>query len=190
MSPLTGSFFTTWAFYDLRFDGVDTLASCLAEANDILEMNPDQLDGLKKLTDSRMGIFEHVGVDGPHVRLRELMTDDEFTCLSTSGYRGRTGELWYVRLLPPLVPALASYHIAFTTPYLLMASKQDWMQFLQRNLPQFKAADERQALYRLLKHGAGANYWNEFVFQAYHHHQADAIFLAGVPDLKATLPHA
>jgi hypothetical protein len=28
------------------------------------------------------------------------------------------------------------------------------------------------------------------VFQAYHHHQDDAIFLAGIPDLKATLPHA
>ena len=24
MSPLTASFFTTWAFYDLRFDGTDT----------------------------------------------------------------------------------------------------------------------------------------------------------------------
>ena len=31
---------------------------------------------------------------------------------------------------------------------------------------------------------------NEFVFKAYHHHQSDAIFLAGIPDLKATLPHA
>jgi hypothetical protein len=25
---------------------------------------------------------------------------------------------------------------------------------------------------------------------AYHHHQADAIFLSGIPDLRATLPHA
>src|ERR1700687_1325497 len=31
MSPLTTSFFTTWAFYDLRFDGTDTLASCQIE---------------------------------------------------------------------------------------------------------------------------------------------------------------
>jgi hypothetical protein len=33
MSPLTASFFTTWAFYDLRFDGTDSLASCQIEAN-------------------------------------------------------------------------------------------------------------------------------------------------------------
>ena len=54
----------------------------------------------------------------------------------------------------------------------------------------FKSGEERQALYRLLKYGPEPNYWNEFVFKAYHHHQSDAIFLAGIPDLKATLPHA
>jgi len=26
--------------------------------------------------------------------------------------------------------------------------------------------------------------------EGYHHHQSDAIFLAGIPDLQATLPHA
>lgn len=190
MSPLTASFFTTWALYDLRFDGTDTLASCLIEANDVVCMNPDQLDALKKLADSRMGLYEHVGIDGLHVRLRELVTDVEFTCHSASGYRGRSGELWYVRLLPPLVPDLARYHVAFTTPYLLMASKNDRMQFLQRSLMPFKSGDERQGLSRLLKYGPEPSYWNEFVFQAYHHHQPDAIFLAGIPDLKATLPHA
>lgn len=190
MSPLTTSFFTTWAFYDLRFDGIDTIASCLIEANDVVCMNPDQLDALKKLVESRMGIYEHVGMDGSHVRLRELITDDEFTCHSASGYRGRTGEFWYVRLLPPLLPDLARYHVAFTTPYILMASQDDWMQFLQRTLMPFKSGNERQGLYRLLKYGPEPSYWNEFVFRAYHHHQPDAIFLAGIPDLQATLPHA
>jgi len=190
MSPLTTSFFTTWAFYDLRFDGTDTLASCLIDANDVVCMNPDQLDALKRLAASRMGIYEHVGMDGPHVRLRELVTAADYTCHSTSGYRGKSGELWYVRLLPPLLPDLARYHIVFTTPYILMANKDDWMQFLQRAMMQFKSGDERQALHQLVKHGPDLNYWNEFVFNAYHHHQSDAIFLAGIPDLKATLPHA
>jgi hypothetical protein len=190
MSPLTASFFTTWAFYDLRFDGTDTLASCLMEANDVVCMNPDQLDALKKLADSRMGVYEQVGTDGPHVRLRELVTGDDYTCHSASGYRGRSGELWYVRLLPPLLPDLARYHVAFTTPYVLMAGKADWTQFLQRSLMPSRSGDERQALYRLLKYGSGPNYWNEFVFKAYYHHQPDAIFLAGIPDLEATLPHA
>lgn len=117
MSPLTTSFFTTWAFYDLRFDGADTIASCQIDANDMIGMNPDQLDALKKLAVSRMGIYEHLGMDGSHVRLRELLTNDEFACHCASGYRGQSGELWYVRLLPPLLPELARYHVAFTTPY-------------------------------------------------------------------------
>jgi hypothetical protein len=34
------------------------------------------------------------------------------------------------------------------------------------------------------------NYWNEFVFSAYRQHRAEAIFLAGISDLRGTLPHA
>jgi hypothetical protein len=188
MSPLTASFFTTWAFYDLRFDGSDTLASCQIEANDVICMNPDQLDASKKLAASRMGIYEHVGMDGPHVRLRELVTNAEFICHPASGYRGKSGELWYVRLVPPLLPDLARYHIVFTTPYILLASKNDWLQFLGRALP--GSGKDATALYRFFKSGPDMHYWNEFVFKAYHHHQSDAIFLAGIPDLKATLPHA
>ena len=50
--------------------------------------------------------------------------------------------------------------------------------------------NDPEGLHRFLKHGPDPNYWNEFVFKGYHHHQSDAIFLAGIPDLKATLPHA
>ncbi len=192
MSPLTGSFFTTWAFYDLKIgNGPDTLGTCLIDSNDAVQMNPHQLEALKTLCGSRMGIYEHIGIDGPHVRLRELIAGDEFTCLSTSGYQGRTGELWYVRLLPPLEPDVAPWSIVFTTPYILIqSSRDDWTRFLKRTLPKASGKDERESLYALLKNGLGPNYWNEFVFQAYHHHQPDAIYLAGIPDLKDTLPHA
>lgn len=55
MSPLTGSYFTCWAFFDLQFDDIDTLATCLIEANDVVCMNPDQLDAIQKMADSRRG---------------------------------------------------------------------------------------------------------------------------------------
>jgi hypothetical protein len=54
----------------------------------------------------------------------------------------------------------------------------------------FKADSDGAALHRLMKIGSNPNYWNEFVFTAYHHHQPNAIFLAGIPDLKDTLPNA
>jgi hypothetical protein len=192
MSPLTMSFFSCWAFFDHRIGKTtDTLAGCLIEANDSICMSPDQLDALMKMSQSRMGIYEHRGTEGNHVRLRELITDREFVCHSTSGYRGKNGELWYVRLFPPLEPELAPYHIVFTTPYVLTGqTKDDWNAYLKRSVVGIKAPSEADALHQLLKFGLGKNYWNEFVFLAYHHHQVDAIFLTGIPDLKATLPHA
>lgn len=192
MSPLTLSYFTCWQLYDLRFgkDG-DTLAQCEIDAADVLSMHPNQLELLRIVSESRMGIYEHLGSVGGLVRLRELITGDEFPCLSTSGYPGKAGELWYVRRLPPPMPEMANYHVCFTTPYILIEStKDDWTQFLERTLVKVEGADDPDRLHRLLKYGLSTNYWNEFVFTAYHHHQADAIFLAGIPDLKATLPHA
>jgi hypothetical protein len=192
MSPLTVSYFTCWEFYDLRFgkDG-DTIGKCQIDANDLVLMNPDQLDALQKLSESRMGIYEHIGFADGLVRLRELITGDEFSCLCPAGYKGRSGELWYVRRLPPLMRELAAFHLLFTTPYILIEStKEDWMQFLKRTLLKADGNDDRERLHQLLKFGLSTNYWNEFVFQAYNHHQAQAIFLAGIPDLKATLPHA
>jgi hypothetical protein len=192
MSPLTTSYFSCWAFFDHRIgQSTDTLAGCLIEANDTICMNPHQLDALRKMSQSRMGIYEHRGMEGKHVRLRELVTDLEFVSHSTSGYRGKIGELWYARLFPPLEPELATYHIVFTTPYVLIGqSKNDWMAYLKRSVVGMKAQSETDVLHRLLKFGLTKNHWNEFIFLAYHHHQEDAIFLGGNPDLEATLPHA
>ncbi len=185
MSPLTRSYFNTWALFDLRFSGDHTVASYMIESNDARGMTPDQLDALKMFADSRMGLYEQVGMVGPRVVLRELITGREFICHNTSGYEGRTGQLWYARILPPLVPETANYHIVFTTPYILMASKGDWLQFLKRTM----STPDHKGLHQLLKFGPEINYWNEYVFAAYHQHQADAIFLAGIPDRKETLPH-
>jgi hypothetical protein len=192
MSPLTNSFFSCWAFFDHQIGNTtDTLADCLIEANDTICMNPHQLEALSKMSHSRMGIYEQQGLEQSHVRLRELVTEREFVCHSTSGYRGKNGELWYVRLFPPLEPELATYHIVFTTPYVLIDStKKDWIDFLKRSIVGMKASSEAEARERLMKFGPTKNYWNEFVFRAYHHHQPDAIYLSGIPDLKSTLPHA
>jgi hypothetical protein len=192
MSPLRSSYFCCCAFYDHRMGKTtDTLADCLVDANDTMCMNPYQLDAVKKLSQSRMGMYEHGGPEGNYVRLREPVTDREFVCHSPTGYRGKNGELWYVRLFPPLEPELANYHVVFNAPYVLLdQSKDDWIVYLKRSLIGMKASADRDGLYQLLKFGLSKNHWNEFVLLAYHHHQTDAIFLTGIPDLRATLPHA
>lgn len=191
MSPLTTSYFTCWAFYDARFGPDDeTLGECQIAVSDLIALGPQKLDALRVMSRSRMGVYEHIGMDNGLVRLRELITDIEYSCHSTSGYRGGKGELWYVRLLPPLRDS-AGPHIVVTTPYILtQVTKQDWLEFLGRALASWAGDDESERLRRLLKFGPSPNYWNEFVAVGYHHHQYDAIFLAGIPDRKHTLPHA
>ena len=96
-----------------------------------------------------------------------------------------------MRLLPPLVPELAIFHITFTTPYVLIENtKEEWNQFFRRSMRGLGESENAAALHDRLKYGPDVNYWNEFVFKGYHHHRHDAIFLAGIPDLEATLPHA
>jgi hypothetical protein len=190
ISPLTGSYFWMWALYDRKIGkSTDTLASCLLAASDIVQMNAHQVNVLKQMETSRMGIYEHVGTSGPYIRLRELVTDRALVSHCPSGYPGSEGELWYVRLLPPVEPEIATFWIAMTTPYVLIAAnKSDWTAFLRRTMLQAAGADHATRLANLLKHGLGPNYWNEFVMKAYHHYQHNAIFLAGIPDMKATLP--
>jgi hypothetical protein len=195
MSPLTLSYFTTWAFFDVRFGPAgETLGTCLLDLADLLDMDPFMTETIRRLQESRMGIYEHGGSEGDRCRLRELVTDEEFICHVASGYRGKPGELWYVRRCPPLLD-LVEYHVAFTTPYVLIgATKTDWTAYLKKSL--LGSADTRKSLHEFLKFGKAPHSrkpdesWNEFIFEAYHHHQAEAIFLTGLPDVKGSLPHA
>ncbi len=104
MSPLTGSYFTTWAFFDFRFGGgLETIGTCLMDVSDRLGLNPGLVEAIRQFQESRMGIYEHCGTRGGRVRLRELVTGQDFDAVCTSGYAGKPGELWYVRLCPPIL---------------------------------------------------------------------------------------
>jgi hypothetical protein len=116
MSPLTGSYFTSWAFFDLRF-GPDreTIGTCLLDVGGPLGIGSEVIEVIRLMSETRMGVYEHAGAGGDRCLLRELITGDEFECYVPAGYPGEAGELWYVRLCPPVEPV--AYHVAFTTPY-------------------------------------------------------------------------
>jgi hypothetical protein len=197
MSPLTMSYFTTWAFFDVRF-GPDreTIGTCLFDLADLLKMDPFTAETIRRFQGSRMGIYEYCGTESTRCRLRELVTEDEFACHVPSGHVGKPGELWYVRLCPPLLD-MVDYHVVFTTPYVLIgATKRDWTAYLKKSLLGSQTTDLKKSLQQLLKFGKAQHSrkpdesWNEFVFQAYHHHQFEAVFLTGLPDVRGSLPHA
>lgn len=189
MSPLTGSYFTTWAFFDLRFGPDDeTIGTCLLDVAEPLGLGPEVMEAVRLMSETRMGVYEHAGVEGGRYLLRELITDDRFECHVPTGYPGKAGELWFVRLCPPVGPV--DYHLAFTTPYILTGfGKADWTAYLSKSLIGLTDPEKRRRLHEFLKYGREANSWSEFIFKAYHHHRHDAIFLAGLPDVPGSLPH-
>jgi len=88
---------------------------------------------------------------GAWVDLRELITNNNLTCHCPTGYTGKKGELWYVRLLPPLEPDHAVYWVAMTTPYVLLgASKADWVAYLKRAMVQSDGPNDATRLHYLL----------------------------------------
>ena len=94
-----------------------------------------------------------------------------------------------MRLLPPVGPI--NYHVAFTTPYILLGfGSSDWTAYLSKSLIGLTVPEKRSRLHERLKYGRETNEWNEYIFQAYHHHQFEAIFLTGIPDVPGSLPHA
>ena len=190
MSPLTRSYFTTWAFFDVRFGpDQETIGTCLLQAGEKLGFDPRVLEAIRGSSESRMGIYELGGSGSGRWKLKELITDDELEAVVPCGYRGQKGQLWYVRVLPPLPPV--DHHLVLTTPYVLLTfGKNEWISYLSKSLVGLTVPERRQRLRERLKYGREPNEWNEFIFQAYANHQFDAIFLTGIPDVPASLPHA
>jgi hypothetical protein len=69
-------------------------------------MDEGMLAVTRLFQDTRMGIYEHVGIKDGQVELRELLADTVFDCHVPAGYLGKKGELWCVRLCPPILDLL------------------------------------------------------------------------------------
>ena len=191
MSPLTASFFTCWAFFDACVgSGDETIGTTVMAVGSAFGMHKELLRTIGLLQESRMGIYAHEGIEKDLVVLRELVTERVCRAFSPSGYRGREGELWYARVLPPPLPGLAE-RVVFTTPYVLLTpGKSDWQAYFRRTLPDAPQQARLEAYERHMKYGPSRAFWSEFVFEAYVNYQRDAIFLAGLPDVPGSRPHS
>ena len=190
MSPLTTSFFTCWAFFDACVGlAQETIGTTTMAVGTAFGMDKELVRLIGLMQESRMGIYAHEGIQGDTVTLRELVTDTVCRALVPSGYRGRKGELWYVRVLPPALPDIEE-HVVFTTPYVLMEPASDWHAYFDRTLPDAPAQDHVARYERLMKFGPARDFWTEFVFEAYLNHRDDVIFLKGLPDVAESRPHS
>lgn len=193
ISPITASFFTMWAFFDLPFGGSrETMGTCILRAAEIAGLPAWITEIVGPMQASRMGFYVHMGMDGPLVLLKDIVTQQVLRCHSATGYAGESGQLWYTRLLPPPVPDIG-HHVVMTTPYVVLdGTEQRFLDGIGREVARMAAAGGRKPVdaEALLKFGATANYWNEYILRSYVNHQSDVIFLAGVPDIGESLPQA
>lgn len=191
MSPLTTSFFTCWAFFDACVGlGRETLGTTTMAVGKTFGMDEELIRVIGLMQDSRMAVYVHEGTDRGTIVLRELVTDRVCRAICPSGYDGRAGELWYVRVLPPPVAGLEE-HVVFTTPYVLVEpGEQEWLTYFDRSLPEGPPDKRIDAYEKHMKWGPARNYWTEFVFEAYLDHRHDVVFLEGLPDVPESRPHS
>lgn len=186
MSPLTTSYFTCWAFFDAAVgQRRETLGTCVVAVGKVLGMDPSFIALVQAMQDSCMRVYVHEGfnADGT-TNLRDLVSGSGVPCIVPSGWRGARGEVCLARVLPPPRGA-AEVSVVFTTPYVLRgASEQDWAAYLGRTLGAAKG-DANKTI-AALKFGID---WSEYIFAAYAGHVTEAIFLEGLPDVPASLPH-
>ena len=194
MSPLTTSYFTMWALFDVRFGSSrETMGACILRAAREFDFPPWLSDILGLMQRSRMGFYVHCGSDGALIRLREVGTEETLACHVPTGFAGRPGQIWFVRLLPP-PNSLFDHHVVFITPYVIESyGEQAFVDYLQRELERTQARKRPRTEDRighLMKYGPGNDSWNEYIVCAYSGHQHEAIFLTGIPDIPESLPHA
>jgi hypothetical protein len=200
MSPLTRSYFCCWGVFDSAAGTAkETLGSVAIDLCKAIGTEPSLVRLFEHMQASRMGLYVHEGVDGPHVMLRELVTGTLHRCISPAGYMGNRGEIWFVRILPEPYESLPmGYSLVFNTPYVIgrydgdfrPADLSEWHAFLERTMPKTGIAEAGDAYAHLLKYGLSRRYWNDYLMDAYVNHRHDMVMLAGIPDLPASLPHA
>jgi hypothetical protein len=188
MSPLTRSYFTCWALFDACLEPTgETIGTTILAVGKALGMDPALLRFVELMQASRMGFHVQEGREGDLVVLRELVTGRICRAVAASGYQGRKGDLWFARVLPP-PSAGGSEHVVFTTPYIVRRpGLSEWEAYFRRSLP---LGDRLEAYERHMKFGPSRSYWNEYVFEAYTGHDAEAVFLAGLPDVPESRPHS
>lgn len=190
MSPLTTSYFTSWAFFDAcAGPAKETIGTTVLAVGGAFGMHPELLGVIRSMQESRMGLYLQRGTEGSLVVLEDIVTGHVCRAISPAGYRGQKGELWYVRVLPPPYPG-TSEHVLFTTPYIVVRpGPHDWLTYFSRTFAQISGARLEDYEHHM-KYGPTREYWNDFVFEAYVNHRTEVIYLAGLPDVPESRPHS
>ncbi len=190
MSPVTSAFFAAWMVLDVRDTATGaTLGEILLHYLQRTGQFSCLQRAIAALHESYCSCYEVTAVGAAGVSLRDIVEQQEFPCWNSSGYPGRKGEIWYVRLLPPFAEGARRW-VTLGTPYVFRpGSRAPWEEYFQRQRATATTGAE-QSLREHLKYGKFPGYWMEFVFQAYSGYDGSMVLVTGVPDDPSSLPHA
>ncbi|WP_157673697.1 hypothetical protein [Endozoicomonas ascidiicola] len=182
MSPLSRSYFFCWSSFDLPFGGhQETITDCMIKMTRELGSPDGLVETLEVMQQSRMGFYVHEGMQGEYIQLRELKTNRLCLCHCSSGYQGGCGEIWYIRLMPPLVEGY-DYHVAFTTPYVVRnITESGLLKLIDRMIPKMATRGYPADYDSFMKWGPALKYWNEYLTMGYSNFAHDVIYLTGYP---------
>jgi hypothetical protein len=151
ISPLTGSYFTCWAFFDACAGPAgETIGTTILEFASACGIDTAMVRLVRLMQESRMGLYIHRGREGESAVLEDIVTGAVCRAIVPAGYGGKKGELWYVRVLPPPIQGRQE-HVVFTTPYIvLQPGVHDWRAYFSRALPGTACIDDYE---RHMKYG-------------------------------------
>ena len=187
-SPITNSYYFCWAHFDLAI-GIqkETILSICNQLQSLIKTPKHVHIALLQFEQSRMGIYEHMGIAEGNILLREINTDKTLTVHNPTDYKGKKHELWFTRLLP--MDQQGECWLSFNTPYVLTAGLDDWQSYLNRGT--WRGNKAKKTYEQLMIEGPTRYYWLEYIMQAYQGTSpcSGAIFLGGIPDIGSSRPH-
>jgi hypothetical protein len=202
MSPLTQSYFSCWAFFDLSVGPMrESFGSIAIEVCKSVGVDKGLIRVFKKMQASRMGFYVHEGFSGQYVMLQEFLTGKRIKVIVASGYGGEPGEIWLARIMPdPFEELPLGYSVVFTTPYIIgevrrelfyqVSDQTGWHAFFERTLKIMGKRNDTAAYEELMKYGLSRHYWNQYIFEAYVNEICGGILLTGFPDIALSRPHS
>ncbi|MBM3738256.1 MAG: hypothetical protein FJW39_20940 [Acidobacteria bacterium] len=178
--PVLRSYLAEWAGFDAAADpGRETVGSVTQTLGEAFEMEPQVLHCLRSFNQSRRSIHVHEGFAGDLVRLREIAGKRELSeVMVEPPYKGREGEVWYGRVLPPAAEGMPS--VMLSAPYVLLEPDlAGWRNFIERTTP---ASLGPRMFEVYMKYGPFPTYWLEYIRQTASGQCEGAGFLAGIPN--------
>ncbi len=207
MSPVTHSVFYSRAFMTFRFGPEsETAIEKIVQLLTHWKASAEAINVMRRLSHSRMGIFQTIDIMDQFITVRELLTEREFRLQTSTPHRAAVGELRLIRVAVPVQDDEDCF-FEITTPYILRGhSAEQWTRCLESDLPDsdgrpdplygpdiehpcLPKSETADMLAAMFENDCGPMPWFEFVMDGYSTHTPDSITLSGIPDRLETLPH-